>query len=342
MGLILDFLTPGWVERRIGLLRAPPNPRLPKRKPESDAQLRRTFVDWCDGPGPPIIRGSDTGGRIELASLEHARGTDPASVRAILREAAAEWEPIIAAMHFRPRIYEGETPSSRTARNFKTRFGAVIKPRWSRDYHASVFHYRYKARPQPLQLDVLERVLPSAAIAGDFKLARRLARGYKANPFDDESNRHMILRHLLAEDDKSAAALAKGLEGGSMAGFPPEPIEFPLGVIRNDPKLLLKGVRRVATAAPAMFREDRYRGELRRIAARKSRLRPTPTWAQTLDSARSMLVFRGWLLPVYAVAYLNVARRRGIPLPFDDARLFDEFVPAELCVQQTASEARRP
>ena len=115
-----------------------------------------------------------------------------------------------------------------------------------------------------------------------------------------------------------------------MTDFPPEPIEFPLGVVRHDQALLLKGVRRVATAAAPMFREQRYRRGFQRLAARKSRLRPPPTWEQAIESARSALVTRGWLLPVYALAYLNVAAHRGIPLPAGDANRFNEFVPAAL------------
>lgn len=91
---------------------------------------------------------------------------------------------------------------------------------------------------------------PGRAISGDQKLARRLSRAYhvdKPHRIAFTTARYVVLRHLLAGDDAAALEVAERVKPGYLSAFPPPLIEFPLGVVRNDPKLLLKGVKALST-----------------------------------------------------------------------------------------------
>jgi hypothetical protein len=194
------------------------------------------------------------------------------------------------------------------------------------------YHVRYKARPQPLYSEVINEALVCAAISNDPALARRLARGYKVNPRDplNEDNRHLILRHLLAGDDSAAAEVAKRLRPGYPSDWPPELIEFPLGVVNGDPKLLAKGLRKLKARFRSRWDQRRWRAKYRKLTS-GPRPRFRGSWEEMRDEARQFLISMNWLLSPYALAFLNVAAWRGVKSPFDQPELFSEWVPLSLC-----------
>src|SRR5262249_8230750 len=151
------------------------------------------------------------------------------------------------------------------------------------------YHVRFKTIPQPFQSDVLEEALPCAAISGDMQLARRLARAYKMPPRDYGSNAlYAVLRHLLADDDNAALAVVQRLESskaGYAADWPPELAEFPIGVARNDPKLLIQGLKKLNTRFKGRWDEKTWRARYDKITSGK-RPRWRGTWDQMHKDAR--------------------------------------------------------
>src|SRR4051812_10189824 len=111
MGQVLDLLGLPYIQKRLDGARTIP---LQQRASCSQAQLRRMFrkktSDPCAPPGSPsdrLMLDIPTHRLKDIAILEHARGTSAEVVRDLFRQAAAPWEPVIAAMDFKPRVYEG-------------------------------------------------------------------------------------------------------------------------------------------------------------------------------------------------------------------------------------------
>jgi hypothetical protein len=325
MGVVFEFLTLPTIEYQIELNRLSLAEQI---KPLLTSKLRRLFEKpGAFEPNYPMKFWPSwkTDRRMELAALEYARGAEPISVRSMYRQAAEEWISIIPAMDFKPRVYVddlGDSPA--LANKMKEAYNAKVT-KVGRDYSV-----RYKAIPQPLQDEVLEQALVCAAISGDAALAKRLATAYKLRPYDMDADAFFVLRHLLAEDDDAAAEIAKRLRPGYPADWPPELIEFPLGVLRQDPKLLAKGLRTLNTRFKGRWDQRRWRARFDKITA-GPRPRFRGTWEDMLKDVRRFLISMKWLLSPYALAFLNVAAWRGMTSPFDQPKLFSEWVPLSLC-----------
>ena len=327
VGVVREFLTLPVIEHESGSLRfslAKPVKPLPTSKLRTLFQQPGAFEPNYPMKFEASWQSHDL---MQLAALEHARGTDSKAVRAIYRQAAEQWEPIIPAMDFKPRTYEIELGDSpRLAADLKAGFKAKVT-KVGREYHV-----KYRARPQPLSHEVLHEALICAAISHDPVLAKRLAKGYDFNPVDPMwgDDRFMILRHLLAEDDRAAADIAKRLKPGYPADWPPELIEFPLGVLRRDPKLLAKGLRTLNARFKGRWDVRRWRARYEKITS-GPRPRYRGKWEDMLKDVRGFLISMKWILSPYALAFLNVAAWRGMTSPFDQPRLFSDWVPLSLC-----------
>lgn len=330
---VLNSLSPSFIEKKIEDAKEGMKFRAKRSPRPSAAKLRRIFSKY-DGSDTSIawaLEGLNTDYLMELAALEHARGADPGYVRGIYRSAAAEWEPIIGAMPVKPYNYDeeiGNLPSY--ASELKQKYSAKITKKKTAD--GPEYRARYRSIPEPFQFEVLEQVLPCAAICGDQMLARRLARGYrveKPHQTDFTTARYVVLSHLLAGDDASAMEMAKRMKPGYLSAFPPPLIEFPLGVVRNDPKLLLKGVKAMSTRFKGRWDERK----LQQICD-KAMSNPAMRWVRTrekmLDMVRGDLISQRWLLSTFALAYLNVAAWRGMEPPFGQPEAFSEWVPLSL------------
>jgi hypothetical protein len=50
-----------------------------------------------------------------------------------------------------------------------------------------------------------------------------------------------------------------------------------------------------------------------------------------LNDVRKFLMDMNWIISPYALAYLNVARWRGVTDIFEQPELFSEWIPLSLC-----------
>jgi hypothetical protein len=324
---INDFLTPAVIAQRLEPLRESP---FEKYEPLSAARMKRLFLKPTDRD-PHFPKGNDpsfwTRHLMDLAVFEYAAGTDPQEVRKIYHEAAAIWEPIIRVMNLKPHKQKAEIGDNPAlAKELRSAFGAKLT-RQGRDYTAE-----YVARPQPFYSEVIEQALVCAAISGDFTMATRLAEGYQTNDVDPlcEEQRFVVLRHLLAGDEKAASATAKRLKPGYAKDWPPELIEFPLGALRRDSKMLAKGLRTLNTRFKGRWDEKVWHARFKNITGG-----PRPSWRgswkQMLNDVRKFLMDMNWIISPYALAYLNVARWRGVTDIFEQPELFSEWIPLSLC-----------
>jgi hypothetical protein len=266
---------------------------------------------------------------VRLSSRKNLRPrAESKVVRSIYRRAAEQWVPIVKAIDFSPRTFElnlGDSP--KLAQQLEDALNAKVT-KIGRD-----FHVKYKARPQPLYLEGMEDALVCAAISGDRKLATRLAKAYEGNDSDPLHNnrRYVVLRNLLAEDDVAAAGVAKQLRPGYPADWPPELIEFPIGVVKRDGRLLRKGLRTLNTRFKGRWNRQRWRARYEKMnSGPKPRYRGT--FEEMLPEVRQFLVSMNWLLSPYALAFLNIAAWRGMESPFDRPEMFSEWTPLSLCI----------
>ena len=333
MAQVLESLSSPFIDKKIQDVKVGMAFRAKRSPRPSAAKLRGIFAKY-NGSDTSIAwatEGINTDDLMELAGLEHARGAAPEYVRGLYRTAAAEWEPVIETMASRLYSYDeefGNRPSH--AKELQQKYRAKITKKNTSD--GPEYRARYRALPQPFQFEVLEQVLPCAAISGDRDLAQRLARAYQVerpHQIDFTTARYVVLRHLLAGDDAAAAEVAKRVKPGYLSAFPPPLIEFPLGVLRNDLKPLLKGVKVLGTR----FKGRWDQRKLQRTCD-KAMSNPAMKWVKTrekmLDMVRGDLISQRWLLSTFALAYLNVAAWRGMELPFGQPKLFSEWVPLSL------------
>jgi hypothetical protein len=337
MGVVLEFLGKSFVTEKVASHRAMLAEHV---KPLAMSKLRRVFrTQNAEEPyqlrelTPIRLR---TEYLMELAAFEHAQGAEANVVRSIYRQAAEQWVPIVKAMDLRPRIFElclGDAP--RLADALKVAFNAKVT-KIGRD-----FHVRYKARPQPLHLEVMEEALVSAAISADRNLARRIAKAYKVNDSDPmhDLGHFVVLRHLLAEDDVAAAAVAKQLRPGYPADWPPELIEFPIGVVKRDERLLAKGLRTLNTRFAGQWNQQLWHARYKKLNS-EPKPRYRRTFEEMLHEVRRFLLSMNWLMSPYALAYLNIAAWRGMKSPFDRPEMFSEWIPLSLCVGSERSSKR--
>jgi hypothetical protein len=233
-------------------------------------------------------------------------------------------------MDFTPRkmVYEELTPVM--AKELIKESGGTISKR------GNLCTVRCEVLPQPLDDDI-EKVLMAAAISGDRELSRELARKYPVPKIVPGATTHSeirfrALRHILAEDSKGIAEAVKNLADGYPVDFPPERIEFPIGVACGDVKRLINGMKSINTRFRGIWNpkrvQDWYDKRQARLAERGRAMLP---FEKVLDGERSNLVGLRWLLSTWALAFLNIARWHGMKSPFDMPKLFSEWIPLELC-----------
>lgn len=335
MGKTLDFLTPAWLDRRQGTPKQQAKvarimaERFP---PETDAELRKMFrgpmLENGEIASPNRAGGVDDA--MEKAALHFIRGDGADAARASYHELATRWVPIIEAMDFTRREITWDELTPKSAEQLIAEYGGRMTKQ------GATRTVKSKVMPQPLVHDV-EKVLMAAAISGDRSLARKLARGYPVPKVVPKVTaqfeiRFRALRHVLADDRRAADEAAEHLEDGYPTDFPPDRIELPLGVLRTDPALLATGMKRITTRFAGMWDVDRVRKWYdKRVVAAKSRGRAMPPFEKQLDLERANLIGLKWLLSTWALAFLSAARWRGITAPFDQAKLFSEWIPLELC-----------
>ena len=329
MGKILDFLTPEWVEKQL-------DERHGARGGHAGgaAALRghlMTGLLTSVGATPDEAEWGHAARQcMNRCELEYAAGSDPKIIRDLCRDFARSFVPVMAAMDFTPtekHIEGGMTPSD--AKDLAERFGGTW---WKAGgNYAGV---RYWSMPQPHRL-VMPRVWMIAALSGDAELARRVAEPYRLNEahrLEVFDTREMILRHVLAGDREGERAFAAALKPGYPVDFPPDVIELPLGVIRNDPKTVLAGVKAVTTRFKGKWDLKKTRARYDKWAEKagtKGRW-SADTWDEVLDQTRKNFFNFNFVFSWWALAWLNVARWRGMDGVFRDPKAFSEWVPLSL------------
>jgi len=277
-----------------------------------------------DPSAPPKTGGPPVRVALQWAALEHTRGASPEVVRTICRNMTSDWLVVVQSLNFTPREYKFTLTQPSVAKELVEAFQGEMTQ------EGRTYHVRYLAKPQAFSLD-MPYVWMCAAIAGDRDLARQVAQAYQLHePHQMRAQfeiREAILRHLLADDDDSAAALTARLEDGYPTGQTPQRIEFPRGVVEKDEALILNGIKTITAKFETMWDEKKYRKWHEKQMAR----RPKLTWEQVLEDARRDLVSSYWVVSWWAVAFLNVARWRCLESVFSNKKAFSEWVPLELC-----------
>jgi hypothetical protein len=321
MGKVLDLLSVPVIEERIAGCRAAVEEDAGDQALVESLRAKMMADMAADKDEPPNVGGPPVETALSCAALEHARGASLDVVRKICRDMTERWVPIVEAMDFTPQEHYYQLTQPSTAQRMVDSYGAeVVK-------EGRILHVRYTTIQQPLSIDI-PKVWMCAAICGDRDLARKVAAGYQLRSSDQINSqfavREGMLRHLLAEDMDQAQALAAKLIDGYPSDFPPERIEFPLGIVNKNVALILEGVKAVTARFKGMWDVKKYE----KWHEKNARNRP---WKQTLDRTRRDLVGMKWVMSLWAVAFLNIAHWHGMDEVFADKSLFSEWVPIELC-----------
>jgi hypothetical protein len=178
-----------------------------------------------------------------------------------------------------------------------------------------------------------------AAIGGDRELCRRLALAYQLHIFQPQRTGHApvglwVIRHLFAGDEKSATQACALFNDalGDPIDFPPCRFEIVFGILRRDPALIVEGMRRVNIRFESRWDVKRVRAWYDKQTSPTRRVnRRLPSFNEVLEGDGQTLVSFGWVLSTWALGLLNLARWHGMKSPFDQPKLFSEWIPLELC-----------
>jgi hypothetical protein len=309
MGKILDFLTRDWVEGRFARMHDRHG-----RLVDPVEELRER-VEARAGPAGKSDTDEEFRFPVTLlmgrCELEYAAGSEPSVIRGLCRQFTEAFVPLMATMDFSPMEEDGPRKTAAGAGGRRDTW--LSRPLWP----------------------YMPKVWMIAAVSGDAELARRVAEPYRLDEphqLNSTDAREMILRHALAGDRKGERAFAQRLKPGYGADFPPEVIEFPLGVIRNDPKTVLAGVKAVTTRFKGKWDLKKTRARYDKWAEKlgtKGRW-SAGTWDEVLDQTRKNFFSYNFVFSWWALAWLNVARWRGMDDVFRDPKAFSEWVPLSL------------
>jgi hypothetical protein len=147
---------------------------------------------------------------------------------------------------------------------------------------------------------------------------------------DSNEARQGVLRCALAGDTEGEALLAGRLNDGYLADFPPQLIELPLGVIRRDAAMILLAVRKIGTKFKGKWDVKKHRAWYdKRQPKDLSRRHPEGTWEECLARTKRQLLAAHWVFSWWAIAWLEIARQRGMTEIFDpkNRKAYSEWVP---------------
>ncbi len=322
MVLSRPFLTDAWIEREIQQVRAPDSFRGTLERNLTEGLLTSIGATEWEAHWGSILRT-----RMRLCVLEYVRGAPPGEVRTLCRQIAETFVPELSRLDFSPRTFRGERMLPSAAKRAVEQHGGKW---WKADqYYAGA---EWSEMNQPLGLDI-ERLWLMVAVAGDRDLAHTLAAGYRVpeasvlRADDKYLVRRYILRHALADDRISEAALVGMLLPGYAAGQPQELIEFPIAVSRGDDALLQRAVKKTSTTFRGKWDVKKMRAWFEKRAHRQS----IGTWEQVIERQKLALLNYHWVLSWWALAWLNIARWRGMTSIFQQPKSFSEWVPMALC-----------
>lgn len=269
---------------------------------------------------------------MHLCELEHVQSSQPVVIRETCRELVDRFRPVLRSMDFSLAHNRVERLRPSSAKQLADQFGG----RWWK-ISEQLAGVEFWCAKQPLR-EEMPLVWMMAAVSGDRDLAKEVTTAYKlhapAQISAGNEMREAILRYALAEDREAEEALAAKLESGYSSDFPPMLIDFPLGVLRGDTELLLKAVGQAGTKFKAKWDVNKWRTKHDELVAKgAARGRPhEKTWEQEFDWCLQLMVSRHWLVSWWALAWLNIARWRGMDVVFQSPKAFSEWVPLSLCL----------
>ena len=332
MGTVADFLGSQVLEELVAGRRAF-NPVAQPMSAEQEAKLAPLFksAEFFNANKALIQRAHSTGYYRDWMELEQAAGSAVEVIRNIAKRAAEPWAVISQGFDFSTRTVEspGWTTPSRAKELIESNRGEII------ERQGQHVRCRWLERPSPMLLE-FHKALECAAISGDRELARAVAASYELERVDQLKTqfeiRPAMLRHLLAGEEPQANSLAKKLEKGYVADFPPDLIEFPLGALNKDASLLADGIRALTTKLNNQWNRKKWEKKHADLVARsKGRRRQPPGLNDFLRKVGRELVGLRWMSSSWAFAFLNVASWRGVGGLFEQETLFSDWFPLELC-----------
>ncbi len=314
MGKILDVLTAEWTEQRLAKAKAPPTSLTTDQE---EKIVKRTL-------------------RLAMASAEPPE--DPAELEAEVRRNVAE--------DLKKRAERENTPHAR------------LSPLISRSISVCEYEYASGSAPEVIREHcrlTCEQALPDlrsldasdwsnrfdglsqlglwyiAAASGDQELASTVvatSRGQMPSHVNTA-----ILRTALAGDAEAEKEMAGRLKADYTPDFPPQLIELPLGVIERDPARIVEGVRKIGTRFAAKWDPQKHRAYYdKRQPKAPGKRHPNGTWEQFMETTKGHLFGLHWVFSWWAVAWLQLARHRGLDEVFEpkNRKVFSEWVPFEM------------
>ena len=321
MSMILDLLTPEWTEKRLAQAKAPPAPITPEQE---EKIVKRTLREAMARETPP---------------------EDPAALEAEVRQNVAE--------ELRKRAERENTPHARLS---------ILITRC-----ISVCEYEYASGGAPGLLReqcrvACEQALPDlrsldasdwsnrfdglsqlglwyiAAASGDLGLAGTVA-ATSHGQMPSHANT-AILRAALVGETEAEKELAGQLKAAYTADFPPQLIELPQGVIERDPARIVEGVRKIGARFAAKWDPQKHRAYYEKRQPKvPGKRHPNGTWEQFMETTKGHLFGLHWILSWWAIAWLQLARHRGLAEVFEakNRKVFSEWVPFEMVVPDSGS-----
>jgi len=263
--------------------------------------------------------------------LRHIVGRSTAEIRLVLSNYIALLIPQIESFDFSPKkiyVEDGMRPSD--AREMAESHGGT----WWKvsGQYAGV---EVETINQPFET-IVHWIWMFAAVSGKQDLARQAACLYQLPPSkrlaSRDEKRKAILRHALAEDETGIGAFIDQLESGYPAGWPPMVIDFPIGVLKDEPETVLAAVKSVSSKFKSKWDLKKLRRAYeRRYGPHDGHYPPSVSWEEWHESSKSAYFGDHWVLAWWALAWLNIARWRGMDGVFENEKVFSEWIPYELC-----------
>lgn len=332
MSTILDILGPTYLDSQLsGTRSAFTESRSKLEPPERLRELWRDSKDRFYANGH-----SERTGFLELAAdlarLMHAKDQPPEDVRAVLREGAQAFAPILPILDYStaPRQY---SVAARLARRYDgktlgTASGRIFRPASARlGPGFKIIEIRIKNQPMRSES---EMAITAALMAWDYDLATQIARGYDLQAAEpgDPPNHFGLLRQAVLGDRDNALVFLKNFPKGYDPDFPPKLLELAEGVIREDAALVRKGLAALSKRFKTAWTLKSY--------ATPARLRRFGTLEKMLPGIRSHLVGHQWLLSDWGAGWMSLAWNRGMKDAFAEPDLFSEWLPVNLCRPTTS------
>jgi hypothetical protein len=322
MGLVSDFLTAEWIDAQIRQWHCEPRDLVSPRSLATWLRKRQNDEITAENLWAEEIK--KCAERVELA---HLTDVPAKKVRKFCLDFTQRGIKTVASLDFsEEHIRKEEGVCISDAKKYVARYGG----RWWRVGHYAGIEYTKMRQPCDWAFGTAQCL---AAIAGDRDLAKRLVQAYELAPEPPETAEGPRVRNLLYHAtggndellkriEPRLATLAKKVVKANRKYHAPGLSQFPLSVIRGDEKGLVEAVRKTTKMFQGIWDKRKYPPDP---------ADPYKNWGNRLADWKRHLVREGWVISWWGLAWLNIARWRGMTKVFSDPDNFSEFVPLSLC-----------